>query len=314
MPESEVQFFVRQAQPVESVDAKYPRIDQLENIHLGSVHENEKTGDRLARLELKLFGSVSKSADLAQRTDNIEAYTKQRLNMPILNDVLAQQNLDFDVNVRDNAYGIVEEQSDGHVNIGGKKISKRTVAMVAVGAILLAVSGAGAGGGAGAGAMGGMAGMGAAGMGMPSMGGASMMPAIISGINSGIKNIMFGRVAMKMVNAFSSAEKSNVKEKKKEREAANKRDKDQSDAAEEVHGRIAMEEVPSKDEALVVKVCWCEKQIFGRTFPEKPMLERLKELNQQLIPRSEKEEKFKTNINFLLAKIDEVQSVTSASK
>lgn len=51
--------------------ASYPRVTVLEQRLLGYSFENQPLGERLDRLEVKLFGKPSESGDLAARVDNI---------------------------------------------------------------------------------------------------------------------------------------------------------------------------------------------------------------------------------------------------
>lgn len=58
----------------------YPHITALENEILGRKFSGEPLSDRLARLEAKAFGAPSASADFSQRTDRLEQYAESKLH------------------------------------------------------------------------------------------------------------------------------------------------------------------------------------------------------------------------------------------
>jgi Tfp pilus assembly protein PilP len=59
----------------------YPHVSALEKAILGKSFDGESVSDRLGRMETKIYGKVSASADLSTRTDDLEAYAEKNLHM-----------------------------------------------------------------------------------------------------------------------------------------------------------------------------------------------------------------------------------------
>src|SRR4030095_11019879 len=59
---------------------QYPRVTALENAILGQTFPGEDLTMRLMRMETKVFGSASQSADLGDRTDKLQQYAEQKLH------------------------------------------------------------------------------------------------------------------------------------------------------------------------------------------------------------------------------------------
>ncbi|HEY9776537.1 MAG TPA: hypothetical protein V6C81_22435 [Planktothrix sp.] len=64
----------------------YPRIDALEHDILGKTYLGQPLEGRLARLELKAFGKPSDSDDLGTRTDALESYAVNTLHKGVVRD------------------------------------------------------------------------------------------------------------------------------------------------------------------------------------------------------------------------------------
>jgi hypothetical protein len=61
------------APPDPATVSDYPRVTQLEQVLFGQAYVNDSISKRLSRLEMREFGKVSSSADLAVRTDALAA-------------------------------------------------------------------------------------------------------------------------------------------------------------------------------------------------------------------------------------------------
>lgn len=64
--------------------AQYPHISALEQVILGKTDETASLADRLAKLETKAFGKPSTNADFSQRTDALDSYSENTLNIRIV--------------------------------------------------------------------------------------------------------------------------------------------------------------------------------------------------------------------------------------
>lgn len=56
--------------------ANYPRVTELEKDMLNATYIHEPLAQRLSRLEVKAFGTASKSNDLCERVDNLDEYAE----------------------------------------------------------------------------------------------------------------------------------------------------------------------------------------------------------------------------------------------
>jgi len=86
--------------PVFAVDDNYPHISTLEQQILGQTHPTDDLAARIARMESKAFGKASSNNDLSQRTDDLEDYSQKTLhNKPFV----ADNNLDSDADASSSA-------------------------------------------------------------------------------------------------------------------------------------------------------------------------------------------------------------------
>jgi len=67
-----------------SVPDTYPHISALENAILGQSFPEQPLTERLGRMETKAFGVVSTNPDLSERTDTLDDYTDKHLHKKLL--------------------------------------------------------------------------------------------------------------------------------------------------------------------------------------------------------------------------------------
>jgi hypothetical protein len=141
-----------QGQPTQT-QAEYPRITALEKAILTQAFPGEPLADRLNRMEVKAFGSVSTNPDMSQRTDALERYAEKKLHKKP-----EEQHADQTAS------------EDGESSKGNKPLASM------IGKSLLGLAGFGGGGGVGMSSspMLGSGGMGFGGMGMGGAGGMGM--------------------------------------------------------------------------------------------------------------------------------------------
>lgn len=293
----------------------YPRISHLERLILGCDCPDEAIAKRIDRLEVEAFGQIGKSKDLSFRTDQLEKYVRENLNALTLNDENKQREL---------------EEAEQAMNVPGKRrISKKVIIAAVIITLVLGVAvmsgGMGAGpaaamgaGGMGAmgavggmGAMGGAGGMGAAGMsamgaGMGGMG----MGGLMGGMGSS-QLLMMGMGGMQLASmakrrpGFLGGKKpvdkdndSNDAERLNENSS---RDKGETKS-------LKRPRTPKINDTLIEKVRWCEIQLFGETFESLTMVERLSQLNKQLIGEQPSGIKFQTSVNGVLSQLTDMES------
>jgi len=73
---------------------QYPRVTALETALLGQTFPGEELSVRLSRMETKVFGSASQSVDLGDRTDKLQQYAEQKLNKKIFQPAPGYQSED----------------------------------------------------------------------------------------------------------------------------------------------------------------------------------------------------------------------------
>lgn len=288
----------------------YPHIGELENAILGENFPGQPISERLGRMEKKAFGSVSTSPSLRERTDALDDYTDKQLHKKLL-----QANVDDEItNSADNqsgnsssdyphvtaleqailaqtfagqplaerlrrmeikAFGKVStnsdlgERTDMLETYAEKKLHKRPLAVaqndVATansqgGGLLSKVEHALLGMAGGPGMVPGFGGVvgkgGGFGFGGGGLGGSGMG---------------FGGMGTGLAPGGKSRRQAAQQE-----EADPPKPKLQEDPA--VHQVTA----PDPSAKLIVKVGWCEVKVFGHTFPEMHLPDRLGQLNREL--------------------------------
>jgi hypothetical protein len=193
----------------------YPHVTDLEQIILGQTYAAEALPDRLGRMETKVFGKISESSDLSERTDALESYAEKKLHKKVAKaptDDTAQSS-----------------------SMGTGLLNK-------VGNALLGMAvGSGSG-------MGGLGGMGS--------------PMGFNGLGSGLGGNRFGGINMQRRQAEDPPP--------------------QKPAARPEDPAVYEKEPPNSSAKLIVKVGWCEVNVFGHTFPTMHLPERLGQLNNEL--------------------------------
>jgi hypothetical protein len=203
----------------------YPRIDALEKAILGQTYAAKPLSDRLAQMEKKAFGSVSKSDDLGDRTDALEKYAEKKLHKKLFPDEVRQADSSSSSGNGSGAAG------NGNNGGASNMIGKQLLGMAA----------------------GSLFGIGSRGM-MP-MG---MMPGF-GGYGSGM--------GMGMGRQRSGQQRSAEPE---------------ASAPAPEDPRVFSATPPPAAARLLVKVGWCEVHVFGNTFPNMHLEERLQQLNETL--------------------------------
>ncbi len=335
--DEQVRFFVHSTEqpadpPAEAEGS--PRISHLETTLLGETYPKEKPEKRLARLETRMLGSTYSKMDLCSRTDNLEEYLRTTSKMPTINEVTEREAYTF--NIGSMHYDPAERELNTEINISKRKVIViAAVSTVLLGALLLAGPGlaAGAGGMAAVGASGmaamgppaavggGMMGGGMMGGGMMG-GGMMMLPMLLS---NGLKLISLGKLGGKTgLPPFGKKDEPKLEENRSVSASrlepgeapqavpagvpplppgAQKLSSAGSALTPEQVKKVKSPNPPGQEETLQVKVSWCEYQIFGKTFDSMKMIDRLMQLNKQLIPQSKKDKEFKNSIDCLLQKI-----------
>ncbi|HEY9733007.1 MAG TPA: hypothetical protein V6C89_13905 [Drouetiella sp.] len=73
----------------------YPHVTSLEKDILGATYVGQPLTARIVRMETKAFGAPSKSADLGERTDNLELFAEQKLHKkPFLSDEMTDATIE----------------------------------------------------------------------------------------------------------------------------------------------------------------------------------------------------------------------------
>ena len=293
-------------QPIQN-QADYPHVTALEQAILGQTFAVQPLADRLSRMETKAFGKVSTKSDLSDRTDALDDYTYNQLHKNLLQantngdttnagegesgqnqadyphvtaleqailgqtyvgQPLADRLSRMEVKVFGSASTNTDlgERTDALDKYAQKKLHKQTLKQPAgtdtaidsapVGGGLLSkleqtIVGMAAGGiGGGPGMMGGP-GTGFGGMGFPGMGNG------YSGMGGGGGGMRRRQAAQQQQNEAPAPVR-------------------QEDPA------VYLAAPPDSNARLIVKVGWCEVKIFGHTFPNMHLPERLGQLNKEL--------------------------------
>ncbi len=295
----------------------YPHISALENAILGQSFPGQSLPERLDRMEKKAFGNVSTNPDLSERTDALDDYTDKQLHKKLLHanadedtadsdssnsseqqpgqiqadyphitsleqsilgqtfagqpladrlsrmettafgsvsanpdlsartdalEAYAEKKLHKQPSSRPNDDATADDQQPGNLQQGGGIFSK-------VGQALLGMAGGG-GGGPGFGGMGG--GFPGSGMGLGGMGGG------------------FGGMGGGMGGGGMS------------RRRAMQQQQPEPTPARQEDPAIYEAMPPDPSARLLVKVGWCEVKLFGHTFPDMHLPQRLGQINSEL--------------------------------
>lgn len=314
----------------------YPRISHIEQVLTGETFNGEKIKDRLARLEDIAFGEPSREKDLCIRTDRLENYIKGNLDALTLNEVTAQE-AKLAIEQAEAAMEEPKRRKiNKKVLIAAVLITLVLGAIVmSGGAAAPAAMGMGSAGMGMAGPMSMGMGMGMpAGMpsglptgmpsGMPSgmpggmlstlgpmmlsagMSSMRMLGTVMQGMNfaKAAKGNSFGRGFTKdnLAPQFNQKLSTDIKLLNpppfptQERAANMLADTPQMVPSDRAYGGLPAASAV-QNSTLITKVRWCELQIFGKTFDDMRMVDRLSQLSKQLVAESATTAKFKTSID-----------------
>lgn len=101
------------APPDPATASDYPRVTQLEQVLFGQSYIAEPVSKRLGRLEMREFGKVSSSTDLAVRTDALVAMAMPEQSFqPRVRTVSYQPSMNTAGNYHDNMFGLFRTTPD----------------------------------------------------------------------------------------------------------------------------------------------------------------------------------------------------------
>lgn len=225
----------------------YPRITALENAILGKSNEGQPLSARMNAMESKAFGAPSNLPDFARRTEALENYAEKTLHKKVVASAgpLYQQEQP-PLPRQKSAAGEPSTQAGAARPAAGSRsagVSKAVVATVAN--TLLGATG---------------------------MGGLGMLPAAAMGLVPRLA----GRAAPPQAPPTASEPSSPGDDFFAGPGSA------EAAAAAAAAPAEDLGPPPPDSARLLVKVGWCEKQIFGQSFPQLHLTERLRQLSQEL--------------------------------
>ncbi len=217
-----------QSQTQSQPQSDYPHVTALETAILGQPAPEQPLEKRLSAMEVKAFGTVSKSVALSDRTDALEKYAEKTLHKkPFLQDE--------DTETADASPGGQAKATGGR----GKKL------LSMVGSSLLGMAGVN---GMASGPGGGLAGAPGTGIGPQGFG------------PGGFSGIRVRRRPAPEPEASTSDEPTGPIE----------------------DPMVRANNPPPSSARLAVRVGWCEMHVFGKTYPNMHLAERLTQLNREL--------------------------------
>jgi len=299
----------------------YPHITELENAILGQSFSCQPLPGRLERMEMRAFGSASANLDFSQRTDALDDYAARQLHKQrVQNDVESETAYSADGESIQNqadyphvtalekailsqtfvgeplpdrlnrmeikAFGSASnnpdssQRTDALERYAEKKLHKKApdqqttdtassngqsskapklLSMLGQGVLGLAGLGGG-GGGVGSG------GMGSVGMGSGAMGGLGGMG--LGGMGMGMGGMGMGRGGM----GFGGMRRQQAAQQQPTPEAETRKDDPQ----------VYDPTPPPPNAKMLTKVGWCEMQVFGHTFSNMHLPERLGQLSREV--------------------------------
>lgn len=228
--------------------ASYPHIDDLEYLILGSISKSQPLSARMNALETKAFGAPSMAADLSRRTDALDQYVERKLSKD-----------PYKSRQQEQAAFAFPSQASARQSPGAesrtKTVSKKVIAGMAN--TLLSASGLGM-------------------FGVSPMSMAQNRQPANTG-NSGIAYV--DRLSKKEAEERSL----DFEAGPSQNQAMNSNlDSGGNLPAEGEEAISQMPAPPPESARLSVKVSWCETRLFGRTFLDMHLTDRLRQLSKEL--------------------------------